>query len=208
MNRQLRSPLSLMKPDLEGRVRRKQQDRLGSRPARVFEMGQEVLVVNFGGAPKWLPGVVVAILGPSNFSVRLKDGRVVHRHVDQVVPYHARTEMSAESLLGDDPEWAVPGWPSPDSAPASVVENQRPGSAVTASPMQEASAVPDVAASGVPRSPVADPGTAVPATAARPLPERRQPSTPGSRGDRHTWRTMWSPDVRGEVLCIYLCFDI
>ena len=74
MNRQLRSPLSLMKPDLEGRVRRKQQGQLVTRPARPFEEGQEVLVVNFGGTPKWIPGVVKSILGTANFSIQLKDG--------------------------------------------------------------------------------------------------------------------------------------
>ena len=81
MNRQLRSPLSLMRPDLEGRVRQKQQGRVGSRPDRVFEVGQEVLVINFGGNPKWLPGVVMVVLGAANFNIRLKDGRMVHRHV-------------------------------------------------------------------------------------------------------------------------------
>jgi len=186
MNRQLRSPLSLMRPDLEGRVRQKQQGRVGSRPDRVFEVGQEVLVINFGGNPKWLPGVVMVVLGAANFNIRLKDGRMVHRHVDQVVPYHGPTETSAESLLGDDLEGAVLPFTSPDPEPASGDLEPRPGDH-PASVSQDSQAVPS-AVSGVPRSPVADhPGMMVPdqPQTPRPLPERRQPSTRVRRRPGH-----------------------
>ena len=179
MNRQLRSPLSLMRPDLEGRVRQKQQQgRVGSRPDRVFEVGQEVLAINFGGNPKWLPGVVMEVLGAANFNIRLKDGRMVHRHVDQVVPYNGPTETSAESLMGDDLEGAVLPFTNPDAERASGDLEQRPGDH-PASVSPDPPAVPS-AVSGVPRSPVADhSGMMVPdqPQTPRPLPERRQPST-------------------------------
>jgi len=150
MNRQLRSPLSLMKPDLEGRVRRKQQGQLVSRPARSFEEGQEVLVVNFGGTPKWIPGVVKSILGTANFSIQLKDGRVVHRHVDQMVPHYAQTESRAGAVLADDLEETSSALPytCPEPQASGVVDDWRAASGEPARG-EELPIVTDVATGGI-----------------------------------------------------------
>ena len=96
----------------------------------------------------------MVILGAANFNIPLKDGRMVHRHVDQVVPYHGPTDTSAESLLGDDLEGAVLPFTSPDPEPASGDLEQRLGDH-PASVSQDSLAVPS-AVSGVPRSPVAN----------------------------------------------------
>ncbi len=54
---------------------------------RAFEIGDDVLVTNYRGEGRWLPGIVVEIKGSTNYEVQLVDGRVVHRHVDQIVGY-------------------------------------------------------------------------------------------------------------------------
>lgn len=53
-------------------------------------------MVNFGASPKWIRGIVAEVLGSANFNVRLADGRVVHRHWDQMAPYYAETEKKCE----------------------------------------------------------------------------------------------------------------
>lgn len=126
MKRQMRSGLSLMRPDLDERVRRKQRDQQSGRGTRVFELGQNVLVTNFGGTAKWVQGVVEEILGSADFNVRLGDGRVVHRHVDQMVPYYGDLERPMEQVLSD-PEAVVLQQPQPCTTqePVTVTEDAR-----------------------------------------------------------------------------------
>ena len=88
---------------------------------RGFELGQDVLVTNIGGTVKWVRGVVVEILGSSDFNIRLGDGRVVHRHVDQMVSYYASLEKSTEPGLCEDSQALVmqePGLPCVPPEPA------------------------------------------------------------------------------------------
>ena len=40
-----------------------------------FALGDRVLVRNYAGSPRWLPGVVKTVLGPVSYQVKLKDGR-------------------------------------------------------------------------------------------------------------------------------------
>ena len=183
MNRQLRSQLSLMKPDLEGRVRRKQQGSLMTRSARMFENGQEVLVVNFGGTPRWLPGVVVEVLGTTNFDIQLRDGRIVHRHVDQMVSYHPEMESRAESILGDRsdgaPELESP-YTHPEPMPVAESGSPRPLDPGPVGLQQgESPSVQEVAERGAPSVPVTEPTGNISERqqAPRSVPERRPPST-------------------------------
>lgn len=54
---------------------------------RAFAVDDVVLVSNFTGGGKWIKGVVLAAKGSVNYEVKLLDGRVVHRHVNQMVRY-------------------------------------------------------------------------------------------------------------------------
>ena len=49
-----------------------------------FFIGNQVLVLNFGRGPKWLPGKVTSIRGPVSVTVELADGRSVRRHYDHI----------------------------------------------------------------------------------------------------------------------------
>ena len=40
---------------------------------------------NYAGSPCWLPGVVKTVLGPVSYQVKLKDGRMWKRHLDQLL---------------------------------------------------------------------------------------------------------------------------
>lgn len=89
MNRRLNTRLTALVPDLENKVMHRQQmqkqhhDQHATQ--RVFDVGDTVyarLYVN--NTTKWTPGIVESITGPLSFTVRLRDGRVLHRHVDQL----------------------------------------------------------------------------------------------------------------------------
>ena len=64
--------------------------------SRTFQVGDEVYVVNHGGSPKWLPGVVVKLLGPLNLIVKVKGGQEARYHVDHV---RARTRGRRELTM-------------------------------------------------------------------------------------------------------------
>ena len=38
------------------------------------------------GSPHWLPGIVKTVLGPVSYQIKLKDGRLWKRHLDQLLP--------------------------------------------------------------------------------------------------------------------------
>ena len=145
MNRQLRSALGQMKPDLDERVRDKQRSR-PLRMTRRFSVGQEVLVVNFSGGAKWVRGVVTEVLGSTDYSVRLVSGRIVHRHIDQMVAHYANTECPDE-------------FAGPEEVDAGLVQEPEPTPVMTreeVSPMEmEVPPLPPV-----PATPVADVGSA------------------------------------------------
>ena len=86
MGRRLRSALSLLKPDLVLSMREKQLDSLKSKKTRHFEIEQPVFIKNYGVGKSWIPGVVVSSSGNVNYKKLTSDGRLLHRHVDQVVP--------------------------------------------------------------------------------------------------------------------------
>ena len=85
VGRRLRSALSLLKPDLVSSMREKQLGASESKKCRSFEIDQPVLIKNYGIGAEWIPGVVAAITGNVNYKVLTTDGRLLHRHVDQVV---------------------------------------------------------------------------------------------------------------------------
>ena len=90
-NRKVRSALSLLKPDLTATVRRRHESDAG-KIGRYLEVGMQVLVSNFSGVSKWVPGVIVDVRGSSNYTVKLEDGQSVHRHIDQIVRRYGRVE--------------------------------------------------------------------------------------------------------------------
>ena len=66
---------------------------------RSFIIGDEILVLNFGRGPKWLPGKVSSIRGPISVTVKLADGRSVRRHYDHI---RASSLSEAEIVIQRD----------------------------------------------------------------------------------------------------------
>ena len=89
LKRQLRTRLTLLKPDQEAAVRRKQaqqkqQHDQNSKQMRTFRPGDHVAVLQFRGSEKWVPGIVVQALGPVAYMVNANN-RIIHVHVDHLV---------------------------------------------------------------------------------------------------------------------------
>ena len=88
--RKLRSQLDLIKPDA-GKEARKAQDRqrkghdAHAKP-RSFVVSEAVYTRNYARGSRWLAGTVVENEGPVLVHVKLTDGRILRRHVDQVRP--------------------------------------------------------------------------------------------------------------------------
>ena len=80
---------------------------------------------------------MVEVLGSTNFNVRLADGRVVHRHWDQMAPYYAEAEHVREPELCEMPDYQVqlPAMTSPSEA---IGSDYVPAVAPSSSPSSQA----------------------------------------------------------------------
>ena len=88
MGRSLRTRWDLLRPDTNRRVRQSQarQKETHDERARLrtFEVGDKVVVKNFGSGPNWLCGTIAMKCGPLTYLVNVTDGRVWKRHVDHI----------------------------------------------------------------------------------------------------------------------------
>lgn len=106
LKRQLRTKFSLLKPDMERRICRKQEMQKihhdkGRVKVRTFAPDQTVRVRNFrGGHEKWIPGKIVKQLGPVTYLVRVGPN-IRYTHVDHLL-------ASGEELLGNGGSIRVP----------------------------------------------------------------------------------------------------
>ncbi|XP_060062524.1 uncharacterized protein LOC132543087 [Ylistrum balloti] len=100
LQRQLRTPLSLLKPDTGSRVQQKQAEQKrqhdkGRVRVRTFSPKQTVRMRNFmGGQEKWMPGTIVRQLGPLTYLERVGPN-IRYTHVDHIL-------SSGEEPLFDD----------------------------------------------------------------------------------------------------------
>ncbi|XP_069122416.1 uncharacterized protein [Argopecten irradians] len=174
---QLRTKLSLLKPDLGKRVSLQQDSQKrhhdkGPVRVRTFARNQSIRVRNFrGGKEKWLLGTVVKQLGPLTYLIRV--GRTLrYVHVDHLL---ATGEESVE--LYDQPiasETEQPKLPMDQpfaSEPDHPVTTQDLPPPVNDPP---AVSVPSVPIPSVPKD-VSEPKVTTPALIATPQPERRYP---------------------------------
>ena len=88
--RKLRSQLDLLKPSV-GRTVRQEQDRQkkahnAHASPRSFVVGDYVYARNYREGPRWLPGRVVETEGSVLTQVKLTDGHLLRRHMDQLRP--------------------------------------------------------------------------------------------------------------------------
>ncbi|KAK4314476.1 hypothetical protein Pmani_014181 [Petrolisthes manimaculis] len=144
MNREIRTPLSMIQGDLTTRILRKQEAQCKAHDGRVktrYYIEGDQVYTHFGG-PKfeWVPGTIQSATGPLSYIIKLVDGRVVKRHVDHirsrhttVIPRPNDDEVVPEPLLNEPPPCFPVEIPPHSPAPrVSVPRVSAPG--VTNSP--------------------------------------------------------------------------
>ena len=103
MGRKLRSCLDLLHPNLEQMVHKKQwQQKNFYKSNQIstidFYNGVRGYVRNYNRGHPWIAGVVQSKTGPS-YTIKLNDGRVVKRHLDQI-----RKTLQSERPKREEPE--------------------------------------------------------------------------------------------------------
>ena len=88
LNRTLHTRLSLVHPDTEQHVLKKQADQVVQHYQHAkehqFIVGQQVMVRHLRPGDKWISGVITKQLGPVTFLVKTTSGMVWKRHVDHL----------------------------------------------------------------------------------------------------------------------------
>lgn len=89
LGRQIRTKFDLMRPNLdkqqEKAAQRQIRNKKGGRTAS-FKNGEEVWAKNFSrNGPAWTGATIYQKLGPVTYTVKLRHGEMVKRHVDQLV---------------------------------------------------------------------------------------------------------------------------
>ena len=88
LGRKVRTKLDLLKPKIAEAVESKQleQKKHYDRHSKLcsFSNGQTVSVRDCLSSKKWVSGVITSILGPTMYKVKLPNGSLVVRHVDQL----------------------------------------------------------------------------------------------------------------------------
>ncbi|KAL1431340.1 hypothetical protein MTO96_014353 [Rhipicephalus appendiculatus] len=90
----------------------------GSRSVRHFYPGDAVYARNYQDGTKWVPGFITSVTGPLSYQVRLSDGSLWRRHVDQI-----RSRASPLDIGGADSD---SGGDTADDVDPSVVGQDPP----------------------------------------------------------------------------------
>ncbi|KAJ8021906.1 hypothetical protein HOLleu_39239 [Holothuria leucospilota] len=114
LRRQIKTKLSLLRPNLASQVEGKQESQKqahdqGRTKVHSFEPGENVMVKNFRGADKWVPGVVMQRLGPLTYIV-LVNGKNQHVHIDHLITGISNSNRDKQVPL---PEYLTPEGPPP-----------------------------------------------------------------------------------------------
>ena len=60
--------------------------------SRSLVLGVAVLARDYGGADKWVSGIILQRLGPVTYDKEISNGQIIKRHIDQLKPrVEART---------------------------------------------------------------------------------------------------------------------
>ncbi|KAG7310777.1 hypothetical protein JYU34_003593 [Plutella xylostella] len=157
--RTLRTRLDKLKPDREQHVQAAQQRQLAAAGGgrRAVAPGQAVWCRDYRATQgtRWSPGVVVDRLGTTDYNVRLVDGTVIHRHIDQLKirpvgeeepsdntasPYLANTVVSPLIFPSESPGVSADSGPPGGSRRASGGEGR--GSPAAPAPQQSQAPAP------------------------------------------------------------------
>uniref|UniRef100_A0A8C6X3W4 Gypsy retrotransposon integrase-like protein 1 n=1 Tax=Naja naja TaxID=35670 RepID=A0A8C6X3W4_NAJNA len=151
MGRKLRITLDCLHPRYTPRAPLDSSSKI-----RVFCPGDPVYSRNYSGAPLWVPGWVEQQTGPKSYRIRLGDGRLWRRHVDQLrsrwsTPTGAALFDPETSDRGEgeatDSQRATPEQQSlaedlPDSSTSEALSPQKPASSQLMQPTGERKPTP------------------------------------------------------------------
>lgn len=87
MGRELRTKMDLLRPNTELHVKQKQEEMCLQRTTqnREFEPGQSVMMRDYRGKDKWIPGMIAQRTGPVSYRVQVDPSTQWRRHADQIV---------------------------------------------------------------------------------------------------------------------------
>ena len=100
MGRQLRTCLDQIIPDFAKHVQDEKYYHDKHTRYCNFAPGNHVLVRNYTGSSRWLPGIVETVLGPVSYQVKLNNGRLWKRHLDQ--PLIDQSHQTDNSQVDED----------------------------------------------------------------------------------------------------------
>ena len=126
-----------MRPDLGQKVFDKQSDQKARHDKvsreREFALGEQVLVQNFRGKPRWLDGTVAEQTGPVSYKVLVGD-QLWKRHVDQMrqqresqidhAKRNANVSVTPPNVVSNQNVVDVPAITSPQSETAEVPKKE------------------------------------------------------------------------------------
>ena len=93
----IRTRIDLIKPSFDSSTTIKESSTL-----RKFELKDKVLVKNeHRGKDKWIPGVIIKVLGSRCYIIKIPGRRPVKRHIDQLLRYRGNVESE------DDDTWEI-----------------------------------------------------------------------------------------------------
>ena len=111
--RRLRSHLDHVRPEIDRttRLNQERQKQGHDRRARIreFQVNDLVNAKNYGPGAAWSPGKITAVHGSMLFEVKLDDGRIVRKHVDQLRSRVNRTFNTNTGDGDDDFDFPVSG---------------------------------------------------------------------------------------------------
>ena len=86
LRRKIQTRFDLLKSDVESFVTSKQSQQKKHHNShsklRNFTPGQLVMAKVFNSCNKWVPGLIEECSGPLSYTVKLQDGKIIHRHAD------------------------------------------------------------------------------------------------------------------------------
>ena len=99
MGRPLRTHLDLLRPNIATRAHMSQNSQklnydIKSR-SRSFSVEDSVFARQSNNDSPWIPGTVAAKLGELTYQVQFDNGRMVQRHIDQILPRHLEMPVSS-----------------------------------------------------------------------------------------------------------------
>ena len=88
LNREVRTRFDLLRPSPDAHIRGKQSTQKfhHDKHSRLhqFQLGQKVMVKNLHSGSKWIPAVIVELLGPLSYLIETADKELWRRHIDMI----------------------------------------------------------------------------------------------------------------------------